>query len=220
MSLPLYAVYGVSGFGREVMPLAREIVRAAGVAIDRLVFIDDNPDAAVINGHQVYRYNEFLAMEASERHVVIAIANSAVREKLALRLQADGINEWAVRAANVVSMDEVELGEGALLCPFVTLTSNVRIGRQFHANIYSYVAHDCVIGDYVTFAPSVKCNGNIVIEDHAYIGTGAIIKQGTPDKPLVIGKGAIVGMGAVVTKDVPPGVTVVGNPAKPLVKAS
>ena len=49
-------------------------------------------------------------------------------------------------------------------------------------------------------------------------GTGAVIKQGTPDKPLVIGKGAVVGMGAVVTKSVPPGVTVVGNPARILEK--
>ncbi len=39
-----------------------------------------------------------------------------------------------------------------------------------------------------------------IFEDHAYIGTGAVIKQGTPDQPLVIGKGAVVGMGAVVTK--------------------
>jgi hypothetical protein len=31
MTLPLYAVYGVSGFGREVMPLARDILREAGV---------------------------------------------------------------------------------------------------------------------------------------------------------------------------------------------
>ncbi|MNE26870.1 2,3,4,5-tetrahydropyridine-2,6-dicarboxylate N-acetyltransferase [compost metagenome] len=70
----------------------------------------------------------------------------------------------------------------------------------------------------MTFAPAVKCNGNIHIEDHAYIGAGAVIKQGTPDKPLVIGKGAIVGMGAVVTKSVPAGVTVVGNPARILEK--
>ena len=112
----------------------------------------------------------------------------------------------------------MEIGEGSLLCPFSCLTSNIKIGKFFHANIYSYVAHDCIIGDYVTFAPGVKCNGNIHIEDHAYIGTGAVIKQGTPDKPLVIGKGAIVGMGAVVTKSVPAGVTVVGNPARILEK--
>ena len=41
-----------------------------------------------------------------------------------------------------------------------------------------------------------------------------MIKQGTPDQPLVIGKEAIVGMGAVVTKSVPAGATVVGNPAR------
>jgi sugar O-acyltransferase (sialic acid O-acetyltransferase NeuD family) len=115
-------------------------------------------------------------------------------------------------------MDDVSLGEGAALSPFVTLTSNIRIGRHFHANLYSYVEHDCVIGDFVTFAPGVKCNGNVRIEDHAYIGAGAVIKQGKPGQPLVIGRGALVGMGAVVTRDVPPGITVVGNPAKPFIK--
>lgn len=94
-----------------------------------------------------------------------------------------------VRGANAVVLDAVEIGAGAVLCPFVTLTSNIRIGKHFHANIYAYVAHDCVIGDYVTFAPGAKCNGNVVIEDHAYVGTGAVLKQGKPGAPLVIGKG-------------------------------
>ena len=121
-------------------------------------------------------------------------------------------------AANVIQMDDVVIDDGACLSPFVTLTSNIRIGRCFHANLYSYVEHDCVIGDFVTFAPGVKCNGNVTVEDHAYIGAGAVLKQGEPGKPLVIGRGAVVGMGAVVTKSVPPGVTVVGNPARILEK--
>lgn len=125
---------------------------------------------------------------------------------------------WSVAAATIVQMDDVVLGEGVVLSPFVTLTSNIRIGRHFHANINSYVEHDCVVGDFVTFAPGVMCNGNVTIEDHAYIGAGAIIKQGQPGKPLVIGRGAVVGMGAVVTKSVPPGATVVGNPARVLEK--
>jgi sugar O-acyltransferase (sialic acid O-acetyltransferase NeuD family) len=195
------------------MPLARQQWSVSCEPF-QLVFVDDNPPASECNGHKVLTYAEWLAQPASSRHINIAIANSAVRQKLVERCMADGVQFFEVRAANVVQLDDVQLGEGAILCPFVTLTSNIRIGKHFHANLYSYVEHDCVIGDYVTFAPGVKCNGNVLVEDHAYIGTGAIIKQGQPGQPLVIGRGALVGMGAVVTKSVPPGATVVGNPAR------
>jgi sugar O-acyltransferase (sialic acid O-acetyltransferase NeuD family) len=211
------AIFGASGYGREVMPLARQQWAASGEP-HHLVFVDDHPPTAECNGHRVMTYAEWLAQPASSRHINIAIANSAVRQKLVNRCLADGVQFFEVRAPNVVQLDDVHLGDGAILCPFVTLTSNIRIGKHFHANIYSYVAHDCAIGDYVTFAPGVMCNGNVVIEDHAYIGTGAVLKQGKPGEPLVIGRGAVVGMGAVVTKSVPPGATVVGNPARPLVK--
>lgn len=218
MNKDLFAVYGASGFGREIMPLAKEFLLKNGGDLKRLVFVDDAAGPGFINGHKLLTYEEFLSENADNRYVILAIANGSLREKLSLRTLSDGIKHLNIFASNVVRMDDVEIAEGAIICPFVTLTSNVVIGKYFHANIYSYVAHDCVIGDYVTFAPGVHCNGNIVIEDHAYIGTGAIIKQGKPGEPLVIGKGAVVGMGAVVTKSVPPGVTVVGNPAKPLVK--
>lgn len=90
------------------------------------------------------------------------------------------------------------------------------MGDYFHYNIYSYVAHDFVIGDFVKFAPNVCCNGNVHIHDYAYIGTDAVIRLGTPAKPLIIGEGAVIDMGAVVTKVVAPYGVVVGNPAKPL----
>ena len=210
----LYAIYGASGCGRSLMPVARQQLARESDASE-IVFIDDALESvAEVNGHRAMNYLAFLNETASEKYVQIAIANSKVREKIANRLEVDGIGLWSISADNVILMDEAEISEGAALSPFVTITSNIKIGKCFHANLYSYVEHDCIIGDFVTFGPSVKCNGNIHIEDHAYIGAGAVIKQGTPDQPLIIGRGAIVGMGAVVTKSVPAGVTVVGNPAR------
>ena len=210
----LYAIYGISGCGRSLMPVAREHLARSNIQAE-IYFIDDGLiEESSVNGHIVLNYEQFKALESKNKFVLIAIANSTIREKLACKLQLDSIQLWSIQANSTVIMDMFEIAEGAALSPFVTIASNVKIGKCFQANLYSYVEHDCVIGDYVTFAPGVKCNGNIHIEDHAYIGTGAIIKQGTPDYPLVIGKGAIVGMGAVVTKSVPPGVTVVGNPAR------
>lgn len=216
MSQSIYAIYGASGCGRSLMPVARQQLQRLNSAAE-IYFIDDSLlEEEIINGHKAINYQAFKNLNADDKYVLIAIANSQIREKIANQLLMDAIHLWTVQADNTVIMDNIEMGEGAALSPFVSITSNIKIGKCFHANLYSYVEHDCVIGDYVTFAPGVKCNGNIHIEDHAYIGSGAVIKQGTPDKPLVIGKGAVVGMGAVVTKSVPAGVTVVGNPARVL----
>lgn len=214
----VYAIYGASGFGREVMPVARRMLEASGGRSHELVFVDDKPPGETLNGHRVLSYEAFITMPATKKFVCIAVANSLVRERISNRCLADGVQPFSVFAGNVELGDENAFSEGIVLCPFVTITSNTKIGKYFHANLYSYVAHDCVIGDYVTFAPGVKCNGNVVIEDHAYIGTGAVLRQGGVGEPLVIGRGAIVGMGAVVTKNVLPETTVTGVPARLLVK--
>lgn len=178
-----------------------------------LVFIDDGESPKHVNGQEVVKWTEFSGRHGKDKAVSIAISASQTREALAKKCEDTGISLIEVRAASVVQMDDVVIQDGACLSPFVTLTSNIRIGRCFHANLYSYVEHDCAIGDFVTFGPGAKVNGNVSIGDHAYIGSGAVIRQG-----LEIGAYATVGMGAVVTRDVPPGQTVVGNPAKPMIK--
>lgn len=220
MAKMIYGVYGIGGYGREVMPLAKQEILRTGGSLKSLYFIDDKGIVSEKNGYPVLTFDEFLKIPAECKRVAIAIASSDVRQKISKKLADNNIQPWDLKDETVISLDDVTIGEGAILSPFVVLTSNLRIGRFFQANIYSYVAHDCVIGDFVTFAPGVRCNGNVIIEDHAYIGTGAMLRQGTPEKPLIIGKNAVVGMGAVVTRDVPPNTTVVGNPARPLVKTA
>lgn len=218
MSEIAIAVYGIGGFGREVMPIAE--VAAQKDYADRnadLYFVETAPTCAEVNGFPVISEVEFLALEA-EKMFAIAISDSSVRQVIHDRLLKLGANPIHLSADGVHVYHSCELGEGAIICANAVITSNVRIGRSFHMNLGSYVAHDCVIGDFVTFAPHVACNGNVQIDSHAYIGTGAVIKQGTSERPLIIGEGATIGMGAVVTKSVEPFTTVIGNPARLLTK--
>ena len=183
-------IYGAGGFGREVVTAARG---------RDTILVDDR-------GAETMRPSEIgLADE-----VVIGISDGYIRRNI-----AESDYRWGkVIAPTSVIGGDVTIGEGAIFCDFTMVTSSARIGRHFQCNIYSYVAHDCIIGDYVTFAPKVCCNGNVHIGNGAYIGAGAVLKNGSADRPLTIGAGAVIGCGAVVTRDVPPGVTVVGNPAR------
>ncbi|MCA3425458.1 MAG: acetyltransferase, partial [Roseomonas sp.] len=161
--------------------------------------------------------DEFLDSR-SPKFFNVAIAAGDARQRIALNCEACGAQPFSIIAATAIIHDDVEIGPGAILCPFAIVQSNSRIGRYFHANSYSSIAHDCVVGDYVTLGPRATCNGRGRIGNHAYIGSGAVIREGTPERAMVIGDRAIVGMGAIVTKPVAAGSTVIGNPARLLEK--
>lgn len=190
----MFAIYGPGGFGRE-------IIRAATEIHPEVVFVSDTPSEPVC-GLPVLSPSDL----PPDARAVIAIGSSQVRREISLRLPC---KPGILQSSFALIGPDVELSEGAVICDYSIITASAKIGRHFQCNIYSYVAHDCVIGDFVTFAPRVCCNGNVTIGDGAYIGTCAMIKQG-----VTIGENAVVGMGAVVTKDVPANTTVVGNPAR------
>lgn len=100
---------------------------------------------------------------------------------------------------------------GAVLGSRVTIKNGVQIWSGVE------IGDDVFVGPNVTFSnDKYPLSGNrnyeelkTIIEVGASIGAGAVILPG-----IVIGRGAMVGAGAVVTKNVLPGQTVVGNPAR------
>ena len=142
-------VYGCSGFGREVMPfLASQIQTASEELSPRLCFIDDSSTADHVNSYPLFNFNQFCDLKG-QKQVVLAIANTTVRRALFDKLNEFHLKVLDIRAQNVVTYDDVQLGAGSIICSGCILTSNISIGHCFHCNINSYVAHDSSINNFM-----------------------------------------------------------------------
>jgi sugar O-acyltransferase (sialic acid O-acetyltransferase NeuD family) len=112
-------------------------------------------------------------------------------------------------AAGVSS--RARLGRGICVNYGVSVAGGVVIGDHVCLCPGVIVGHDTVIDDYALLAPGAVVSGFVRVGRAAYIGSGAKVRQ-----RVRLGERSLVGLGAVVLKDLPDGVTVVGNPGRPL----
>lgn len=83
-----------------------------------------------------------------------------------------------------------------------------RIGHDNLIMVGAHIAHDCLLSNHILLTNIVQLAGHIVIGDHAIIGGATAVHS-----YVSIGQFAFVGGMTRVTKDVPPFMTVEGNPA-------
>lgn len=106
-----------------------------------------------------------------------------------------------------------EVSRTARLSAFVTIDSGCKrpteVGDEAIVMAHVHIGHDCLVGERVHLAPHTTLGGFSEVHDDAHVGIGATV---LPFR--IVGEGATVGAGAVVTKDVEPGTTVAGNPAR------
>jgi sugar O-acyltransferase (sialic acid O-acetyltransferase NeuD family) len=107
------------------------------------------------------------------------------------------------------------LGMGCLVFPHATIGAGVTLGHHVTVLPGAVLNHDAHVGDFTIIASGVSISGNVVIGRSSYLGTACCIIGG-----ISIGDEALIGMGAVVLEDVAAGVTVVGNPARPIAARS
>jgi sugar O-acyltransferase (sialic acid O-acetyltransferase NeuD family) len=213
-------IYGAGGFARETAWLA-ETCQRHGSGLEPVGYIDD----ALQPGSESVPLNGLPAMtldEAADRFpgaaFVAGIGSPKARQAVTEKALARGLREVSLIHPRAEMSRFVQVGDGTVICAGSILTTNIVLGRGTQINLDCTIGHDVNFGDYVTLAPGAHISGNVQLGNRVYVGTGAVIINGTPDQPLVIGYDTVIGANACVTRSIAAGVTAVGVPAKPLEK--
>ncbi|HXD19207.1 MAG TPA: acyltransferase [Vicinamibacterales bacterium] len=132
----------------------------------------------------------------------------------------------------LVNLYGCTIGSGTRIGAFVEVQKNARIGERCKISSHTFVCEGVVIEDEVFVGhgvmfindrlprataggtPQTEADWQVVptrICKGASLGSGVVVMCG-----VTVGEGAMVGAGAVVTKDVAPGATVAGVPARVL----
>jgi len=205
------AIFGVGGFGREVLTLIKDI-NLESPTWNIIGFFDDGYEKGVmINGYPNLGKIEDLNKWETPLSLAVSIGNPIIKKKI-----IDKINNPLVDYPTLVhpmawigDKNFVKIGKGSIICTGNMITTNITIGNFVILNLGCTVGHDTIIRDYAAFMPSVNISGEVVIGEGVYAGTGAkIINQ------IEIGEYTVVGAGAVVSKTLPARCTAVGVPAK------
>lgn len=204
------AIFGASGFSREV----RDIAFVLGYK--KIIFIDKTKGGNT-GDYRIVTEDEVYSLARASYKFTIGIGNAVIRKEISDRFDdLEYVNLIHPTATfGYEQLGWIEKRVGNIICAGTRMTNNIQIGNFGVYYLNCTVAHDCIIGDFVTIASGANISGNVKILMGSYIGTNACILQGKSlTEKMIIGKNAIVGAGSVVTKNVPDNTIVKGIPAK------
>jgi len=108
----------------------------------------------------------------------------------------------------------LEIGEGNVFREYCTVSrgtpnglGTTRIGNDNWIMANTHIAHDCVIQDQTVFANGTSLGGHVEVQDYAILGGFTLVHQFCR-----IGAHSFCSMGSAVRLDVPPYITVAGDP--------
>lgn len=143
--------------------------------------------------------------------VVVGVGAPPARLTLTRELAQAGARLAVVIHPRATVSPHAVIGPGSVVFAGAVVNIGARLGQGVIVNTGATVDHDCVLDDGVHAAPGAHLAGGVTVGAETWIGAGAVVREYT-----AIGARVMVGAGAVVVKPVADGLTVVGNPARPM----
>lgn len=200
-------IVGAGGLGRQALAQL-QVDHAHGIDWVIAGFLDERGSETVSEAlyYPWLGYPENF-MPEPDHCFVVAVGDPSSREQQVQPLLDKGAEFISVRT-------RCQLGTrtryGATFFGYdVSSGVDCQIGSYGFIDQETLIGHDTVIGDYVHIGSRCLLAGYVKVGKGVVINSGAMLARG-----ISVGDGAVIGMGAVVFKDVPPGATVAGNPAR------
>ncbi|RSU54186.1 NeuD/PglB/VioB family sugar acetyltransferase [Sphingobium yanoikuyae] len=142
---------------------------------------------------------------------IIACGSNELRRRQSEALLSQGASLQSVYHPAAIVSPSASIGPGSTLLAGAIVGPRAALGCGVIINHAASVDHDCAVGDYSNISPGARFGGCVQAGPGVFVGLNAAVIQG-----LRLGENAIIGAGAVVTRNVAPGETVVGIPARPI----
>jgi sugar O-acyltransferase (sialic acid O-acetyltransferase NeuD family) len=207
-------IIGAGGFGRETLDVVEAMIVNAPASVRVAGVVDDAPtvrNRRLLEERSVQligSVEDLLSLPIAVQYL-IGIGSPQVRATVARRFDETSRLAFTAIHPSATVGSRTRLGRGSIVCAGAQLSTNVEIGRHGHVNPASVIGHDAKLEDCVSINPGAVVSGDVHIESGALIGANATVLQG-----LTVGANALVGASACVVRDVGPGMTVRGVPAR------
>lgn len=199
-------ILGASGFARQ---LRWCVERASGLRV--VAMLDELIDEpGEYDGIPIIATLDGISEKFERPSLITAVGNTALRRRWAETFSTKHPFMTFVAPEALVAPD-ASVGEGSAILPGAICSTNTYIGAHTLIGFNACVSHDVQVGAFTHLSSAVVLNGNVRIGDGCSIGAGAVILPG-----ISVGDEAVIGAGAIVHKDVEPGRTVAGVPARAL----
>ncbi len=203
------AILGASGHGKVV----------ADAALmgdwDEILFFDDAwPELTEVGVWRVVgNTRQLLEQAGCFEGAVVAIGNNVIRLEKQHELEQTGIQLVTIIHPSAVVSPYSEIGKGSVVFAGAVINAFATIGIGCIINTGSTIDHDCALADGVHVSPGAHVGGNVHVGKAAWVGIGSSVRQ-----CIKIGENVVVGAGAAVVNDIEPGLTVIGVPARAMMK--
>lgn len=204
-------IIGAGGLAREVY----SFISSHNFTMDDWLFegfLDDDNDLLTKFGlSHLWRGSVGSNVPSSDNLYLIAIGSCSVKAAIFSEMQSKGAHFTNYIHPTAFVGKTVNLGKSCIILPHSVIPTDSIVGDAVVINSFCTIGHDTVVGSFTTISGHCDITGGVHIGQSVFLSSGVKI---APSKK--IGDNASVGIGSIVVKNVKPGVTVFGNPAKVL----